>query len=131
MTPPISLRLLPEPYTVHRLPADAAAPQIAAGQRLFALLHSPDEWSVVCHSALDLPGSRRETGWRCLMVSGPLDFALTGIVAALTVPLAAAAVPVFVVSSFDTDYLLVKEQDLVRALDAWRDQNIAVAEEAR
>jgi uncharacterized protein len=58
---------------------------------------------------------RREAGWRCLKVLGPLDFSLTGILAALAAPLAAAGIPVFVVSTFDTDYLMVKAENLDRA----------------
>jgi uncharacterized protein len=63
---------------------------------------------------------RAEGGWRCLKVQGPLDFALTGILAALTAPLAAAGIAVFAVSTYDTDYLLLKAENLHRAAEALR-----------
>jgi len=61
---------------------------------------------------------RSERGWRCIKVDGILDFALTGILVSLAAPLAAAGVPAFAVSTYDTDHLLVRETDLPNALDA-------------
>jgi hypothetical protein len=81
---------------------------------------SDTELSVVCREE-DVPaGASAERGWRALEVAGPLDFSLTGIVASLVSPLADAAVPIFVLSTFDTDYLLVREPDLPRAVEALR-----------
>jgi uncharacterized protein len=61
-----------------------------------------------------------EAGWRCLRVQGPLDFGLTGILAALTAPLAAAGIPVFAVCTYDTDCVMVKAENLERAVEALR-----------
>ena len=61
-------------------------------------------------------GVRCERGWRCLGVAGTLDFSLVGVLAAMLGPLAGAGVSVFVLSTFDTDYLLVKEADFQRAV---------------
>jgi hypothetical protein len=62
----------------------------------------------------------RESGWRCLKVRGPLDFGLTGILAALTSALAAASIPIFALSTYDTDYLMIKTDTLERAIEALR-----------
>ena len=59
-----------------------------------------------------------ERGWCALEVAGPLDFSLTGVVASLVSPLAEAEVPIFVLSTFETDYLLVRERDLERSVEA-------------
>ena len=59
-----------------------------------------------------------ERGWRCLKVQGPLDFGLTGVLASLTVPLAGAGIPIFAISTYDTDYFLVHDADLSRAIEA-------------
>ena len=56
-----------------------------------------------------------ERGWRCLKVLGSLDFDLTGILASLAVPLAEAGVSIFAVSTYDTDYILLREKDLEKA----------------
>jgi len=60
-------------------------------------------------------GITAERGWRCLEVEGPLDFTLTGVISELTGPLAAAGIAVFVLSTYDTDYLLVKDECLSAA----------------
>jgi len=60
-------------------------------------------------------GWEAEIGWRCLKVLGPLDFSLTGILASLAVPLAEASVSIFAMSTYNTDYILVREGDLEKA----------------
>ncbi len=75
---------------------------------------------MVCAREAVPAGVRCEGGFRCLRVAGTLDFALVGVLAALLAPLAAAGVSAFAVSTFDTDYLLVREADLGRAADALR-----------
>ena len=66
------------------------------------------------------PGWRADTGWRGLKVAGPLSLDLTGILEALTHPLAAAGVRIFAISTYHTDYLLVKDTDLNRAIEVLR-----------
>jgi len=61
-----------------------------------------------------------EKGWRCLRVEGPLDFSLTGILASLAAPLSAAGISIFAISTYDTDYLLVKEEQLGSAINTLR-----------
>ena len=58
---------------------------------------------------------KSERGWRCFKVEGPLDFELTGILSSLAQPLAAAHISIFAISTFDTDYLLVKKENLQKA----------------
>jgi hypothetical protein len=88
------------------------------GGNLVSITHSGDELSVVCPEERAPEGITAARGWRCLRVVGPLDFALVGILAALAVPLAAAGVSIFAVSTYDTDYLLVPGQDLETAIQA-------------
>jgi len=57
-----------------------------------------------------------EKGWRCLKVDGPLDFSLTGILTSLAAPLSAAGISIFAISTYDTDYLLLKEEQLDSAI---------------
>lgn len=113
----LTLAVLPDEYTVHRLAPATALPEAPAGELLYAALCSPDELSICCRSTLHLDSDRAEPGWRCLMVDGPLDFAETGIVSGITTPLASNGIAVFVISSFDTDYVLVKGERLTAAGD--------------
>lgn len=65
-------------------------------------------------------GVRIEVGFRCLRVAGTLDFSAVGVLASLLVPLAAAGIPVLALSTFDTDYLFVKDAALEVAVQALR-----------
>jgi hypothetical protein len=118
--PALTLSLLPDTLAVCRLSADAAVPVWAWTGEPASVTRTRDELSVVCRADAVPEGVRRESGWRCLMVEGPLDFALTGILAAITAPLAEAGIPLFAVSTFDTDYLLVKADQFRRAMDVLR-----------
>jgi hypothetical protein len=118
---PLHLRVLPGRFAICRLPGDAPLPTwvFHAGATHYSVTRTPDELSVVCDED-DVPPSvdRAERGWRALELRGPIPFETTGVIAGLTAPLAVAGVPVFVLCTYDTDYLLVRERDLERALSA-------------
>jgi len=83
---------------------------------LFSVTRTAHELSVVCAASEEPAGAVVEPGWRCLEVAGPLDFAMVGVMAGITGCLARAQVSVFVISTYDTDYVLVREQDLDAAV---------------
>jgi hypothetical protein len=107
-------------YAVLQLPPDAPLPSADSGDFL-SITRTADELSIVAPIADVSTGTRLETGWRCLQVVGPLSFELTGVLAALSAPLARSEIPIFVISTFDTDYLLVRSHDLDRAISTVRD----------
>ncbi len=116
----LNLDLLPDEYAVCRLPAGSALPaSVAAGpddNSVLSVSWTPDEVSIICRTAL-VPGEASvETPWRCLRVVGPLDLALTGVLASLVGPLADGRVNVFAFSTFDTDHLLVPAVRLAEAM---------------
>ncbi|KAF0775681.1 hypothetical protein DYB37_010289 [Aphanomyces astaci] len=100
---------------------------LASNLPLTSLSLSADEISLVVSEDALLPvaATSTEAGWTTFKVEGPLDFALTGILSSLTAPLAAAAIPVFAVSTYDTDYILVKFDKAQGAIDAWHTSGIA------
>lgn len=116
----LTLSLLPDTLAVCRLAPDADVPAWAWAGEPASVTRTRDELSIVCRADAVPRDVRTEGGWRCLKVEGPLDFAWTGILAALTAPLAAAGVSLFAVSTYDTDYLLVKAENLDRAAEALR-----------
>ena len=120
MTQPLSLRVLAGELAICRLPADAPAPALPARAPLFAIARTADELSIVCPAADAPPDARVEPGWRALQVAGPLDFALTGVLAAIAQPLAQAGISIFATSTYDTDYVLVREIALDAAVEALR-----------
>ena len=109
---------LDELYAIVRLHPDAELPDWVRGGHFWSMTRSDSELSVVCRQD-DVPAeASAERGWCALEVAGPLDFSLTGVVASLCSPLADAEVPIFVLSTFETDYLLVRERDLRRSVEA-------------
>ena len=97
------------------------------GDGFCSVTRTSDELSVVCETARVPAGAlAREDGWRALKVLGPLDFALVGVLARISSALAEAQVPLFAISTYDTDYILVKEDTLQMAADALRSEGCAV-----
>jgi hypothetical protein len=116
----VKLSLLDEPLAVCRLPAGERVPSWALElhHAFLSLTRTQSELSVVCPEVAVPPDVTVEPGWRALTVDGPLDLSLTGVLASLAAPLAEAGVPLLVVGTYDTDHLLVKADDLDRALTA-------------
>jgi pyrimidine operon attenuation protein/uracil phosphoribosyltransferase len=109
--------LLPERLAICRLAAADPVPEWAGGS-FRSITRTAGELSLVCAQSSVPDGVPCERGWRALQVEGPLDFALTGVLASLAVPLADAGVSIFGLSTFETDYVLVKEEALERAVNA-------------
>lgn len=113
----MTLKIQPELLAVVRLEPTASIPSWATQTPFFAITRTADELSVVCTDQ-NVPeaGLKCERPWRALKVQGPLDFSLTGILASLASALAKAGVPIFAISTFDTDYILVKADNLEAAV---------------
>ena len=113
----LTLSVLDGAFAICRLDASEPLPEWALTSDFFSVTRARDEISIVCKQD-DVPeGIRYEREWRCFRVEGPLDFSLTGILNSLTSPLASGGVSIFAISTFDTDYLLVKERDFERAVE--------------
>jgi len=107
---------------VCRLSADAAIPTWALAGGFCSITRTADELSIVCADDQRIPaGVQCERGWRLLRVAGTQAFALTGILSAVLEPLASAGISIFAVSTFDTDYVLVKSESFEQALAALRE----------
>ena len=116
-TSKLTLSVLPNQLAVCKLNADAQIPEWALNPAvLTSITRTRDELSIVCPQANVPAGIQTETGWKALKVEGPLDFSLTGILASLANPLAEAKISIFAISTFDTDYVLVKEENLAAAV---------------
>jgi hypothetical protein len=118
----MDLRVLSQRLSVCRLPVDAGWPLPPAGSSFFSVTRTDSEISLICDEDVAPIDDRVkiETDWRALEVAGPLDFAMVGVASALTAPLADVDVSVLVVSTFDTDYLLVHAAALDKAVASLR-----------
>jgi transcriptional regulator with XRE-family HTH domain len=115
--PALQLAPLDGTYAISRLPADAEPPKDPGGGAVWSLTRAPGELCVLSIEDAAPAGARVEPGWRALRVAGPLSFELTGVLAALAGPLAEAGVPILAQSTYDTDLLFVRADDLARAVD--------------
>jgi hypothetical protein len=114
----LSLRVLPGRFAVCRLGPGAPVPGFLTGSSFWSVTRTADELSLVLPEQNVPPDWQAEGGWKCLQVQGPLPFALTGILAGLSTALASAGVSLFAISTYDTDYVLVREADLPAARSA-------------
>ena len=115
-----------EQLAVCRLASAATIPDWALEDRFFCVVRTRDELSIVCAEdvcAEDVgsdnrlpPGASAERGWLALKLEGPFPFSMTGVLASFVQPLADAQIPIFAISTFDTDYVLIKREDLERAI---------------
>lgn len=119
----LALDVLPEEYVVARMDPQAEIPDAILtpdNGALVSVTRTHAELSVVCPAHVAPVAARTEPGWRVLTVRGPLDFTLTGILAAVSSELAAAGVTLFSLSTFDTDHILVRQTYVDRAAAALR-----------
>jgi hypothetical protein len=110
--------VLPDRYAISRLDSKAEAPAWAKAGPFVSMSRTADELSIVCLEQNVPAGTTCEPGWRILKCEGPLDYALTGIMASLAEPLADASIPIIPIATYDTDYVLVKESHLDTAIQA-------------
>lgn len=114
----IPLLVLVEKLAVCRLRSDDSIPGWARPSSLLAIIRTSDELSIVCDERFVPPEIKSEKGWRAIQVQGPLDFTMVGVLAAITTPLAETGISIFALSTYDTDYVLVKQTDLEPAINA-------------
>ena len=112
MTEPLTLELQKESLAIVKIATGQPVPDWAnanAGS-FISITRTAEELSVVCTADRVPQDARAEPGWAALKVVGPLNFDQVGIIASLASPLKQAGIPIFVISTYDTDYLLVKEE---------------------
>jgi hypothetical protein len=114
----MDLRVLPERLSVCRLQPSARVPSWALElhEGFVSVTRTAEELSIVCPEEAVPPDTLSEDGFRALKVPGPIPFDQTGVLASLAGPLGAAGISLFAIATYDTDYVLVKETDLERAL---------------
>lgn len=105
------LRALPSLFAVCRLEPGSELPAWAMAGSFYSVTKTSDELSIVCDQSLVPSGTKAETGWRGFRVTGTLDFSLTGILSSIAGPLANARISLFALSSYDTDFVLIKGTD--------------------
>lgn len=112
---------VPGSFAICRLPSRAAAPEWALRGSFFSVTSTAEELSIVCPATQVPSDIAHENGWSCLKLEGPFPFSETGILTSFVQPLSERAIPIFAVSTFDTDYVLVKQDWVEKAVQALRE----------
>lgn len=125
MSMPLVLDTFPTILAICRLDPNTAVPAWANASRFVSITRTTHELSIVCPQAAipvgALPsGGRCDRDWRFMKVRGSLDFGLVGVLASITKPLAEAGISLFSISTFDTDYILIKESNFAQAITCLR-----------
>jgi len=114
----LTMKLLKEKYGVSRLDKNELIPKWAQNSDFFSITKTCDELSIVC-SQDDIPNDIKcEKDWRILKIEGQLDFSLIGILSSISTILAQKGISIFAISTYDTDYILVKNKDIDNAIQA-------------
>jgi hypothetical protein len=122
----IALQRVPGEYAAHRLVPDADIPAEAWDAPFVSIGRSPDELSIITGNGIHIASESKVGPWLAYRVPGAIDFSATGIMAALTAPLAEAGIGILGISTYDTDYLLVHADAGVAAEIAWRAAGIEI-----
>lgn len=114
----LTLKLLEETFAIHSLANDVDIPKAVFDAPIFFIAKTYEETSIVLPQAINIPSDEVEKDWQALEVVGPLDFTLTGILSKISTILANEQISIFAISTFDTDYILVKSKNVSLATSA-------------
>ncbi len=113
----LTLSIFPQVFAICRLHPDGYIPHWALLGNFVSLTRTAEELSIVCPQE-NVPDEAQATrGWRCVKVEGPFDFSVAGVHASLALPLAEANISVLAIATYDTDHLLIKEEDLSHSME--------------
>ena len=124
--PKLTLQLLSETFSIHSLPAHSKIPEQVFAAKIYFIGKTNDEVSIVIPEHIELNSDDIEPDWKVLEVVGPLGFSLTGILASIATVLADEKISIFAVSTFDTDYILVKNSKVPQAVKALNNNDYRV-----
>jgi len=113
-----ALEVLNKEFSIYRFPSAERVPPSVFESSFYWIGKTDEELSVVCESSVMLGGGEENDGWSCLKVQGPIDFSVSGVLAGISATLASAQIAILALTTFDTDYILVKSSQLEKALDA-------------
>jgi len=114
----LTMKLLNQKFGVCRLDKNELIPEWAKNGDFYSITKTLDELSIVCSQDFIPSNIKCEKDWKALKIEGPLDFSLIGILSSISTILAQVGISIFAISTYDTDYILVKEKDITNAINA-------------
>lgn len=124
----MNLEIVTGLYAIVRLEPNVEVPGWATGGTFTSVTRTGDELSLLCEQKKVPAGIKAERNFRCLKVKGPLAFSETGVLASLAEPIANAEVSLFALSTYETDYLFVKNEQIEAAIKALQNAGHEVTE---
>ena len=120
----MKLKLLDDTFAIHRFGPFAKIPEEVFRETVFNITKTEEELSIVCRTSLNLNSEYSNHGWSCFKASGPMQLDATGFLAKLSRVMADAQISIFAMSTYDTDYILVKADKTAEAVAALKDAGI-------
>ena len=117
----LQLSLLKETYGICVFPNTAPIPEWSVKTSLCSITRTNKELTIVCSQSIIPSDCEYNPNWRCFRIDGSFDLNQIGIISSLAAPLAQADISIFVISTYDTDYILVKEEKVERAIAVLND----------
>jgi uncharacterized protein len=117
----LKFRQLPGLYAIVRLAPDAAIPDSARDGDFISVTRTPDELSIVCRIENIPKNTDSGPRWICFKIEGPFPFSQTGVLLSFIEPLSSGGVPIFAISTYGTDYVLVQEEFAITAVRTLQD----------
>jgi uncharacterized protein len=114
-SPKLTLAILPSEYAICRLAPTDAMPEWFGADEFTAAIRTVEELAIVCPAHRVPTGAKHESGWRLMRLEGAFAFTEIGILVSVLQPLASAKISILALSTFDTDFILIKEDALTRA----------------
>lgn len=114
----MNLKVLEGKYKVVRLKSDESVPKEILNEEIYSITRTDEELSILVRNSVNIKSSVAEENWRIIKIEGMLDFSLIGILSKIATILANANISIFAISTYNTDYLLVKDEKLESAIEA-------------
>ncbi|WP_159820599.1 ACT domain-containing protein [Colwellia sp. 20A7] len=124
----LTLKRLNESFAIHRLSKESDIPAQVFTAPIYFIAKTFNEVSIVLPDTIKIKSDAVEPNWRALEVVGPLDFSLTGILSRIATLLANESISIFAISTFDTDYILVKKEAIAAAITTLKLNDYSVIE---
>ncbi|MBU2514303.1 ACT domain-containing protein [bacterium] len=118
----LTLSILPGVYSIHQVNPEEPLPTKIFKASFLSITKTDEEVSLVLPKETPFISKKADSNWSCLKVKGPLDFGLTGLLASLSTTLANAGISIFAISTYNTDYILVKKTNLEKAIRVLEDK---------
>ena len=118
----LNISLLPDNYSIYRFKSESEVPGWVYSSDFYSITKTKDEISVVASQDDVAAGIISNPDWRVLKIAGPLEFSLIGIIADVSTTLKDKKIPIFIISTYDTDYILIKQKDLSSGMKALKEK---------